>query len=458
MKQENRLDNNFDQSSNDFYKKLIALGLPILIQNLIGSSLNFIDVFMVGQLGKIEIASVGIANQVYFIFIMIVFGISSGTTIFSAQYWGKKDIKSIKSVLGIGYLSCIFIVIVFFIGTFFFPRNIISIFTNDNDVIELGAKYLVIVGFSYPLTVITILLSGVLRSTEDVIIPLVSDSVGILLNTILNYMFIFGFLAIPAMGVVGAAWATVIARFTGATIILSIIYIKKKPAAIKLKELFSFNKDLFVDYWKKSLPVVIQNLSWVAGVSVYIAVYGRLGTDSIAAVNVVSSTEKVCLMFFSALGHASRTMIGNLLGQNRNKTAKEYAWQFLRLSLISSLVFILIIIVLRYKISSIYSLSGQSLYYCEMLFIVMAIGIFFKAGNISLMMGTLQSGGDTKFTMFLDTIGVWCIGVPIAFVTAYYFKLPIYIVSAFVLLEEASKMIAALLRLKSGKWINNLVH
>lgn len=441
----------------NFYKKLLTLGVPILVQNIITSSLNFIDVFMVGQLGETEIAAVGLANQVYFIYIMVVFGISSGTGIFSAQYWGKKNIKSIKSVLGIGYVSCFIVTALFLIGTLFFPKHIIALFSKDPEVIKIGARYLWIVGFSYPATVITILINGVLRSTEEVTIPLITGSIGIVLNSFLNYILIFGAFGAPVMGVEGAAWATLCARFIGTAVLIIVVYYKKLPAAGNFKELFSFDKGLLKEYMSKSLPVVIQNVAWVAGSSMYVVVYGRLGTDSMAAVNVVGSVEKICIMFFSALGHSARTMIGNLLGKKENSEASSYGWRFLKLSVISAVLFSFVVILLRYKIASIYTLSDQSLIYAENLLFVMAVGLIFKAGNISLMMGALQSGGDTKFAMFVDTIGVWCIGVPIAFLTGFFFKLPVYYVAAFVLIEEVSKMTAGVIRLKSGKWINNLV-
>lgn len=444
------------QTNSVFYSKLLTLGVPILVQNLISSSLNFIDVFMVGQLGETEIAAVGIANQIYFVFIMFIFGISSGSGIFSAQYWGKKDIKNIKSVLGIGYISCSLVVIVFLIGTLFVPELIIGLFSQDPEVIRLGTRYLWIVGFSYPLTMITILLSTVLRSTEEVRIPLISGTAALVLNTVLNYFLIFGVSIFPALGVDGAGWATLIARITGSILILTMVYIKKLPAAANFKDLLSFNGVLVKEYMHRSIPVVIQNLAWAAGSSMYILVYGRMGTNSIAAVNVVASVERITIMFFSALGHAARTMIGNLIGRNEEMEAEAYSWRFLKISLSASVIFSAAVILLRYRIASIYSLSPDSLEFAERLLFVMAIGLFFKAGNISLMMGALQSGGDTKFTMLVDTIGVWGIGVPIAFISAFYFHLPVYFVALFVLTEEISKMTAGILRLKSGRWINNL--
>lgn len=439
-----------------FFKKLLLLGLPILFQNLIASSLNYLDVIMVGQLGEVQVAAVGIANQIYFIFIMIVFGISSGSAIFAAQYWGQKDIASIRSVLGIGYVCSTVIVGIFTLGTLLFTEFLIGLFSKDPEVIRLGSRYLWIVGISYPFTMVTVLLGTVLRSTEEVVIPMISNILGLAINTVFNFLLIFGYLGFPAMGVDGAAIATLSARVLGMVFMIAMVYGKKHAAAAGIKELLSFTRQDFMNYLKAALPVVIQNLAWSAGSSMYTLVYGRMGTSSVAAVNVVGSVERFSIMFFSAIGHAARTMIGNRIGAGEYDLARRFGRYFLMLGIGASLVFMAGIIPVRSILVGIYNLSPESIVFAEALMLVMALGLIAKAGNIMLMMGTLQSGGDTLFCMLVDTVGVWGIGVPLAFIGAFVFHWPVYAVAALVLTEEIVKMIAGSIRFLSGKWIKDL--
>lgn len=439
-----------------FYKKLATLGVPILVQNLITSCLNFIDVFMVGQLGETAIAAVGIGNRVYFLFIMMVFAISGGTGIFAAQFWGKKDIQSIKSYMGTGYICALGVTLLFTLSSLLMPEAIIGFFNKDPEVIHHGSRYLWIVSLSNIPAMITIMLNSVLRSTEEVKIPMYSGVAGIALNTGLNYLLIFGKMGVPAMGVEGAAWATLAARTAGTLLILVVTYKKRLAAAASLKELLNFDKPLFVRYIKTTLPILLQNSSWAAGSTMYSVIYSRIGTSAFAAVQVVSSFEQICLMFFSAMGHAARTMIGNRIGEGEKALARTYAWKFLKITFATALIFIIIIIPIRSYLTGIYNLSDEASGFATSLLLVMALGIWTKAGNIQIMMGPLHSGGDTKFSMLVDTLGIWCIGVPLAWYSAFHLQWPIYFVAALILTEEVVKLIFGLLRLRSGKWIKDL--
>lgn len=440
----------------EFYNRFFTLALPILFQSLISTSLNFLDVFMVGQLGETALASVGIGNQVYFLFIMLIFGMASSSGIYAAQYWGQKDVASIRKFLGIGYILALGGTLIFTVGSLLFPEQVIGFFSKDQLVQHYGGEYLFIVARSYPMISICVMLGTVLRSTEEVKIPMVCGVIALGLNTLLNYLLIFGHWGLPQMGVAGAAWATVISRTVEVILYVALTYGGKKAPAAKLKELLAFTKADLKTYLDRAIPVILTNFLWAAGYSMYTMVYSRISTQSIAAFNVVGSVERISLMFFSAMGHASSTMVGNRIGAGEEKKAVNFGKTFLRIGLISALGFGIIIFLIRSLVVGLYDLEPLSQQYTRQLLLVMALGLWAKAGNIILLMGNLQAGGDTKYIMGIDVIGIWGIGVPLALVSAFVFHLPVPVVAAIILTEEVAKFTAAYLRYRSLKWINNL--
>lgn len=440
-----------------FFPRMFSLVLPILLQNLLSSSLNFIDVFMIGRLGEVQVAAVGSANQFFFIFLMLIFGLASGTAIFTAQYWGKKDIENIRAVMGIGLSLTIGISVLFTVLTLLFPGFIISMFSGDKDVVALGGSYLRIIACCFFLVSLTTSFVVVLRSTENVIYPMISGIVGILLNTVLNYLLIFGNFGFPEMGAVGAAVATLIARCVELVIVLIVTYSFKLPGAARIKDLIHFTREQFRSYLKRSLPVVLQSVGWAAGYSMYSMIYGHISTESLAAFNIAGSIERICLIFFTGVGSACSIMVGNRIGAGEDERARGYAGNFLTIGVMISIVISLVLFFLRGPIIGIYKLNEISRHYMSGILLVMSVIMWAKACNIIFHMGIFKAGGDTLFSMFVDVGGVWLIGVPIALVTAFVFGMPVHVIVAFLMIEEVTKMSIGFARFLSGKWLNNLV-
>lgn len=440
----------------EFIPKLIAIASPIIIQNFLSSSLNFLDVFMIGQLGETEVAAVGIGNQIFFLFLMFIFSIASGASIFTAQYWGKKDIKNIHSNLGIGITFALVISAIFTLVTFLFPDTLIRLFNNDPKVIELGAQYIGIIALSLLITSISIVYATILRSTEHVKFPMVASLIGLTLNTILNYLLIFGKFGFPELKVRGAAIATVIARGIEFCIILAFTYIRKYPLATSLKNIFNYSKEMVKNYIKIWLPVMGQMVGWALGYSMYSVIYGHISTGSFAAYNIACSIERISLMLFTGLGSACAIMVGNRVGAGEEHKARDYSKNFLFLSAGFSTIIAVILIIIRGYIVNFYNLSEQSNRYLYYLLLVIACIMLARAMNITFQMGILKAGGDTFFSMVVDIGGIWLIGVPLAAVAAFIFKLPVYYVMAIAATEEFVKMIACYYRFFSNKWIHYL--
>ena len=440
----------------EFIPKLITIASPIILQNFLTSTLNFVDVFMVGQLGEKEVAGVGIANQIYFLFIMFVFSIATGAAVFTAQYWGKKDIKNIRSNLGIGITFALIFSAIFTLVTFLFPNTLIRLFNNDPQVIELGVQYIEIIAFSLIMTSISIVYATILRSTEQVKFPMVASLIGLITNTFLNYLLIFGKFGFPELGVRGAAIATVIARSVEFCIILGFTYLRKYPIAAGLKNIFNYSKEMVRNYIKIWMPVMGQSVGWALGYSMYSVIYGHISTGALAAYNIACSIERISLMLFMGLASACAIMVGNRIGASEEHKARDYSKNFLFLSASFSIVIAVVLIIVRRYIVNFYNLSEQSNRYLYYLLLVMACIMLLRVMNIIFQNGILRAGGDTLFSMIIELGGIWVVGVPLAAVAAFIFKLPVYYVMAIAATEELVKMIAGFYRFLSNKWIHNL--
>jgi putative MATE family efflux protein len=446
------------QAERSFVWRLFIIATPILLQNMLSASLNFIDVFMIGSLGETSVAAVGSANQFFFVFNMLVFGLASGSAIFTSQYWGAREIKNIRTVMGIGIRLTLGIALIFTLSTFLFPEFSIRIFSPDAAVVALGSDYIRIIAFTFLLTALSINYAVVLRSTENVIYPMIGSFVGVITNTVLNYILIFGKFGAPQLGVAGAAYATLIARILETTIILALTYLRKLPAAIRLSDILVFPKDLFVKYIKRVLPVVLQSVGWSAGFSMYAVIYGHISTDFLSAFNISGSIERLCLIFFTGIGSACSIMVGNRIGAGELKKARAYARYFLMIGLGMSIVLSIVLIWARIPISSLYSnLSLTSQSYVRDILLVIAIVMWAKASNIIFHMGIFRAGGDTVFSMIVDVGGVWLVGVPIAAIAGFLLHLPIPFIFAAAAIEEVTKMIVGMIRYRSGRWMNRLV-
>jgi putative MATE family efflux protein len=439
-----------------FLNAMFKLAAPIMLQNLVFASLNLVDGVMIGQLGESAVAAVGVANQVFFLVNLLLFGIGSGSAIFAAQYWGRKDIQRIKSVLGLNLLMSISGALVFSVAAILFPVQVISIYSKDPTVISQGSVYLQIVAFSYGVTAITTSFAFILRSTENVKIPLLTSIVALSLNTLMNYALILGNFGMPALGVKGAAYATIISRLIEVCLLLWIIYRKKLPVAGKLSELLNLKLLSLKKFFNTTLPVIATEIVWSFGITTYNIVYARIGTESIAAVNIAGTLDRIIFVVFIGLGNACAIMIGNLIGAEENEIATVYAKKFLALGAIGATTLGLFMALFASPLLVFYNVSELTIEFTIKLIGLMAISLPIRSLNLILLIGILRAGGDTRVAFFIDAGSVWVVGVPMAFIGAFVFGLPIHWVYLMVLADEVVKLALGLLRFFSQHWINYL--
>ncbi|WP_315080085.1 MATE family efflux transporter [uncultured Clostridium sp.] len=440
-----------------FLRKTIAIAVPVTIQALLNTSLNLIDTMMIGQLGETTIAAVGLANKVFFVFTLLLFGIVSGSSILTAQYWGKKDIKNIRKVLGISLIIGLLGAIIFVIPSLICPNLVMRIFTPNESTISIGVMYLSIVALSYPLTAITNAYISLLRAVNEVKAPVVISLFSILINAILNYTLIFGHFGFPALGVQGAAIGTLIARIVECISVLSIVYLKNGPAAARLKELVDFDKEFIKMFFITVSPVIANEFMWGLGVTIYSLVYGRMGDGAVAAITITQTVEQIAVVMFQGISAATAVILGNELGANKLKKADEHAKYLLILQFIATLVVGIICVLTRWPLIRLFTVTESVAVDISKCLIVFVLYLPFKMFNLVNITGVLRSGGDTKAGLILDATGVWLIGIPLAYLGGILLSLPIYWVYVLVLAEEIYKFVLGFKRYKQKRWLKNIV-
>lgn len=444
--------------NKNFYKTMFGIAIPIALQNLILSSVNLVDVFMVGKLGETSISALGLANQILFLLILFLFGINSGGSIFMAQFWGKKDLKNMHKVLGLVLSISILVSGLFFILTQTIPELLIRAYTPDHDVITLGAGYLRIVGWSYLLTAISFVFSIQLRNIGKTTVSVVSSVISLILNISLNYVLIFGHFGFPALGVAGAAIATSVARSVECIFIVCCVYLKKYSLASSFKEMAAFNSKFVKSFLQTASPVIFNEIIWAIGMTTYSALYGRMGTSSLAAFNIAGSIDRILFVAIMGLSSACGVMVGNKIGENDNEEAFNYSVRFSFVTVAVSIIISFSVVIIIEPILGFYNISLEVAKSTKYIIIIIACILPFKGFNCANIVGSLRAGGDTRFCLMMDIMGVWLIGVPFAFFGAMYLHLPVYFVFLLASSEEIFKITFVLKRLLSKKWIKNLVN
>lgn len=455
---ENKHESDETKKENNkiFIKRVFTIAIPIIIQNILASTLNLVDVVVIGALGEKTIAAVGIANNNYFFLLnLILFGVGSGTGVLTAQYWGKKDVPSIKKFLGISLTITGIFAIIFTLGAMFAPSFIISIFNSNSGVISFGSTYLIAVSLSYLPTAITFSYAQVLRSMGIVKITLLASLIGLSVNTALNYILVYGLLGMPKFGVAGAGYATVIARIIEMCIILYAVYFRDSHLRGKISELFTYKFSLVKKFIRVAMPVVLNELGWAIGTLTFAYIYGQIGYKAVTTVNIFGTIERFAWVGFMGIGSATGVIIGNTIGEGNSDKVHKYAFKFLKLAFITYIVFGTIVVLCGPLILGFYDVSdGVKQDVTRMLYLFFFIFLF-KSQNFTMIVGIFRSGGDTKFAFFADLIPLWGIGVPMAFL-AYYLGFSVPMVYLMLSLEEFFKFIISIKRVKSNKWIRSL--
>lgn len=445
-----------NEEKRHFYKLVFSLVLPMALQNLINVGVSTADVVMLGKVSETVLSASSLAGQVQFIMFLVLFGLTSGAGVLTAQYWGKKDIRTIEKVMGITMRFAFVVAILFSIVVFFFPYKIMGIFSNEDDVIKEGVSYLRIIAISYIFTTITLIYLNIMRSIERVIIATVVYLVSLIVNIILNAILIFGMFGLEPMGIRGAAIATLIARIIEFIIVLFYSKFKNKDIHFHIKDLFIYDKLLMKDFIKYSMPVLINELIWGAGTSTNAAIIGHLGKAAVAANSVTQVTRQLAMIVSFGMANATAILIGKAIGENKEHQARLYAKRFIRLSIILGILGAFMILGVSVVAKDMLSLSDQAKSYMRFMMFVMSYFAIGQSFNSVVVVGVCRAGGDTKFGVYLDTFFLWGISILFGAIAAFLLKLPVPAVYMILLSDEILKIPVTTWRYKTMKWLKNV--
>ena len=443
-----------DKSS--FRKTVFAFLLPMAIQNLINVAISSTDVIMLGRYSEVALSASSLASQIQFILILLFFGIGSGATVLTAQYWGKKDTKTIEKILAIGIKIAFGLSLLFFIFAFFFSRNAMSLFTNDETTILEGIKYLKIVSFSYLTTSISIVYLVTMRSVERVTVSTITYATSFVSNFIINYLLIFGSFGFAKMGVEGAAIGTLVARLIELGIVFYYNSKNHHFVSIKWKYIKSLDPILKKDFIKYSAPTMMNELLWAGGTAAGIAILGRLGNSIVAANSITSVVRQLAMVFAFGLANTAAIMVGKEIGKKDFHTAEIYAKKLLLYSFLSSLLGVALLFVVKPFIIKKFALNAEVEDYLNLTLNILFYYIPLQSISVVLIVGVFRAGGDTKFALVADVFPLWFGSVLISAFAAFYLNLPAKLVYILIMSDEIIKQPLIFWRYRSKKWINNV--
>lgn len=439
-----------------FYKNLVALAVPISLQNMVTFSVGFADNLMIGSLGDTAISGVYMGNQLQTIFQMFILGIDGALLILAAQYWGKRDTASIKKILAIAVKLALFFGILFTSIALLFPSFILSLFTNDVSVIEAGTVYLSTVAASYIFFAISQIFIASMRSVESAKIGLYISFMTLAVDVGLNYLLIFGVEGfIPALGIQGAATATLIARICEAVAIVYYVKFKDKKLCIKFTELIPTDKLMLKDFIKYGLPVLGGQVVWGCNTLANSMILGRFNAEVIAATSMTGMLHSLVYVWMTGLSSAVGIITGKTIGAGKVDKIKEYSKTVQIMFLFVGILSGLLVWSLRIPFIGLYDVSAEAQAYALQFMAVISITIVGTCYQAPCLAGLVKAGGDISFVFKNDSIFVFLVVIPSALI-AWYLGTPVWVVFACLKCDQILKCFVAIVKINKYNWIKNL--
>lgn len=442
---------------DDFYSQIFKLVLPIIIQNLLSAAVSSADVVMLNYVGQSSISAVSLAAQYASVLFMVFYGLGTGVTILCAQYYGKGDMRAIQVVEGIAMRFSIPIAAAFAAAALLMPETMMLLFTNDAELISIGASYLRCMSVAYLCWGVVEVYLAVLRSINRVVISTAMNVLAFSLNILLNAVWIFGLFGAPKLGAMGVALATSLSRLVelAACIVVSLL---SKDVHLNLRYIFVRNKLLFSDFVRLSLPALGNDISWSVAFSMYSVIIGHLGTDAVAANSFVVVVRNFGTILCFGMASAGGILLGNIIGENKLEEAREGAKKLMKLTVITGaigggIVLAAMPLVMAYARES---LSEQAMYYLRNMLLINTYYVMGAAVNTTLIAGVFRAGGDSRFGFICDTIDMWCYAVPLGFIAAFALKLPVMWVYFLLCTDEFVKWPWVIGHYRKGNWLRNI--
>ncbi len=435
-----------------FYSSLVAIAIPISLQSLLQNFVNMLDTVMIGRLGSVEIAAVGLGNQIFFVLTMILFGITSGGGVFIAQFWGKKDVGGIRKSFGLMTIIATIVAFVFTCLSLFIPYKMIGLYSPDPQVVQVGGDYLRIVCLSYIPTAISFSITLAFRSTERVKLPLVCTSVSLLTNAGANYLLIFT----AGLGVKGAAIATIFSRVVELFILVIWSYTHRYEVCGKLHDLLGFDWSFVFKYIKIALPVIINETFWGVGTSVYNGIFAHAGTDSFTAYSITGTISQLTWVFCMGFGNGIGVLIGKRIGEKKFDEARAYALRSMWfMPLIGACVGILLL-PLSKLLPFLFNVEPDIIKMATSILMILIFAYPFNSFCMDWIVGVCRAGGDTVFSAAAELIVLWGVAIPLGYVAAFVLHFSAPMIFLFLTSESLVKAVVGVIRILSGKWLHEV--
>lgn len=435
-----------------FFKIVLAIALPIACQNFLTTTASMVDTIMIGSQGELSVAAVGICSQISSLFFSCYFGFAGGALLFFSQYWGAGNEEGINRTFGLSMVCMLIIALVFGSVAITNPGFLLGIYTDKQNIIQVGIPYIRIVGFAYPLQVIAVIISFFMRSTERVKAPLLSSIAALLTNFALNWILIYGRLGMPKMGAAGAAVGTLFSSIVNVIFLLLFLTRDKKSITLKLSMMFQWKGGFSGTYLKKCFPIICNELLYGVGQMLINIVIGRQSESAIAAMAAFRVLEGFVFAFFGGLADASTVVVGKEIGSGQHMRGYQYAKRFATLCPTITFFIVLVCLILNQPLLSLFGLGAEALSYGKyMLMIYLAAGTIRTCNYI--MNCCYRAGGEAVFGTVLEISCLFIISVPATWIAGMVLNLPFLAVFAFVYTDEIIRLIFELWYTRSGKWV-----
>ena len=441
-----------------FIKNALRLALPIALQQLLVSCAQLVDTAMVTKLGNVVVSSVGVSSRWIFLMNLFYFGISSGSAALIAQFWGAKEKKNIQKSYGVALIFGTVVAVVFSFAMFLFPQYLIRVFTGEQEVIDTSVQYMKIVAFMGIFSSFNQITCTALRATERVNPPLFTSFASVVMNTVLNYILINGKLGFPALGIRGAALATLTSTAFQSLLLFIVLRTSKDIFNGKIREFFKITSSFVRRFSVVCLPVIFNEVAWAIGTNIYVMVFARQGSEAYAGYTIFSSIEQIAFVFFVGVCHACSIMTGKTIGEGDSTGAYKLAKKFVIMTPIIGLITGMVFIVIRNPVLSLLDIETQAAFdLASKLVLLYCLWLPIRNIPYTLIVGTFRAGGDTKVGIFYDCISLYLIGVPVVVILGMIVKADFeYLILAMYFCEDIPKSIMSICRFRSKKWIKNL--
>ncbi len=439
-----------------FFKSMLAIVLPIAMQNVISFGVNAMDSVMLGSLGDIAVSGANLGGQPFFLMSMAGFGIAGGGSVLIAQYWGKRDKETIRRVMRISMLSITIISVIAAFLCFFFPYQVMSLYTHEAEVQAAAAGYLRVISIGFIFYAIANNYMNSLRAVENVKMSTAIYGMSFFVNVFFNYVFIFGKFGAPRLEVVGAAVGTTAARIFEFVAVMIYMYGFEKEIGYKMHCMFKIDKTLLPDFVRHALPVIGNEMIWGMGATATSMIMGRIGSTFVAANSITNVIAQLAQVFIFGVANAAATLCGITIGSGNKERAQKVANTMLLTGVTFSFVSMAVILLLRNPFLSIYDITPQAKENAYNMMFVLALTQPIATIDLISIVGILRGGGDTKLGLVLDGGGMWLINIPMGIITGLVLKIPPALIFIAMRSDSFIKIFIELRRISSGRWMKTV--